>query len=176
MQTYLTARRSFNSTLVRLEESRRICACPNVGIGFNSTLVRLEALGEIYDHIADACFNSTLVRLEGVPPVAARPMDARFNSTLVRLEEMNDGMCAFCASLLASFNSTLVRLEAAAVTPVSGRDFRFQFHSGSIRSPPHSLLIALETGFQFHSGSIRRAARFHGLRLMDIVSIPLWFD
>ena len=102
-------------------------------------------------------------------------MDSGFNSTLVRLRLLKDS----CLQVnITSFNSTLVRLRHKIVGSDMGYFFKFQFHSGSIKTQLkrmlgvsyksfNSTLVRLrhadldsifqitEAGFQFHSGSIK---------------------
>ena len=79
---------SFNSTLVRLEDSNKdrhfsFFTC------FNSTLVRLEVYLAYKRFFACVCFNSTLVRLE-VNKVTYEPMEVekfQFHTGSIRRRE-----------------------------------------------------------------------------------------
>ena len=102
--------------------------------------------------------------------------------------------------LFSGFNPTLVRLRRGAGLPEVWGLWGFQSHAGSIeaRSSSHSRWTAL-SGFQSHAGSIeayrgglrmsksiscfnptlvrlRPAEAVRTLLLLDLVSIPRWFD
>ena len=57
--------------------------------------------------------------------------------------------------ILPSFNSILVRLKAKSVENVIMVLPRFQFHTGSIKSPAIYLFQRPQCLFQFHTGSIK---------------------
>ena len=100
-------------------------------------------------------FNSILVRLKATFAIPPQHAERRFNSILVRLKVV---MTACSKFLLPSFNSILVRLKACECPVAFDFTWRFQFHTGSIKSRSRYLMThGIE--FQFHTGSIKSTPR-----------------
>ena len=95
-------------------------------------------------------FNSTMVRLKGNWTSISEKESFHFNSTMVRLKD-----CRLIIRMTNynNFNSTMVRLKA-------GR-------THEVHRPRR---------FQFHYGTIKRISCIWKCSIIDLISIPLWYD
>ena len=71
-----------------------------------------------------------------------------------------------------SFNSIVVRLKVIGDGCRRDHAIQFQFHSGSIKSPPRTISWMDVAVFQFHSGSIKSYTSEGRERGIQVVSIP----
>ena len=137
---------------------------------FNSTMVRLKDsryVSTIYARVFQFHYG-TIKRF-------CRPFVAHssfyFNSTMVRLKAED---CIVAASIGAHFNSTMVRLKDRAEFFICFI-YLFQFHYGTIKRSYTFFARFKESNF--NSTMVRLKGRYiYKPLIYCLISIPLWYD